>query len=287
MVEDEPDNLRAQPVSLIHAPMFYPPATPTNNDINHNDTFLLQLIGILDELEAESNFANYISSEGWNIDVSQNQDRYVKKGLSILSDNHIDVDASQTGPIGCPSHERRLPYKIGTTVVASPISSSGPRRPLIGAFTTVLSMSTNQPIAIIGQANMGDTGGLTSLSPILSLKPLGRSPSLDVGPPTPSTPISVTSDTDNESMSSDGWASLDERFVEEEEERARDRRHPLPLAHSPIERLDHAVDDWAQEVRSERRGGETVPPSSNAPYEEGWRSYRRDEWDPNDDIDDY
>lgn len=67
MVDDTPAKLRAQPYSLIAAPTFDYPLAPSVPAVRAKlDAFLLALVGVLFQLETESNLANCIKSHNWN-----------------------------------------------------------------------------------------------------------------------------------------------------------------------------------------------------------------------------
>jgi hypothetical protein len=62
------------------------------------DTFLLALVSMLNELAPETNFPNYIKSQGWyeviGIDIER---KLAKKGVQLLKDAKIAVDAEARG----------------------------------------------------------------------------------------------------------------------------------------------------------------------------------------------
>ncbi|GAA5987249.1 hypothetical protein JCM10908_001878 [Rhodotorula pacifica] len=99
MVDDTPSKLRAQPYSLVAAPTFdYPlaPSIPTAKA--QSDYFLLSLVGILFQLETESNFAEYIKSHGWNAVMKWDEmSKWRNKGVQLLQKDDILVAAEGRG----------------------------------------------------------------------------------------------------------------------------------------------------------------------------------------------
>lgn len=121
VVDDSPTKLRGQPDSLVLSPEFdYPlePSPQTSQILL--DTFLLQLVGALDELQLESNFANYIFQNGWAKGFGTHAQDLQKSGVRVLKNDKINIMAEARGEVMVPYHERRLHFKIGTTVVAPP-----------------------------------------------------------------------------------------------------------------------------------------------------------------------
>ncbi|GAA5890126.1 hypothetical protein JCM6882_009235 [Rhodosporidiobolus microsporus] len=140
MVDDTPSKLRAQPDTLIAAPTFDYPLDPS--PYTHTallDTFLLALVGMLDEVAPETNFANYVGVEKrWNEVPSEEAVRKMgKRGLKLLKKAGIPAAAEGRGLIESaqPSRNdpgirtaRATPVAAAPTVLRSkPATTSAPR----------------------------------------------------------------------------------------------------------------------------------------------------------------
>lgn len=116
MVDDTPSKLRAQPDTLIAAPTFDYPLDPSPAASKAMlDTFLLQLIGMLDELAPETNFAHYISSEHWYEGVGARNAEFVRKGVDILKGLGLAIDAEGRSPIPRSARAARPSVTIPST----------------------------------------------------------------------------------------------------------------------------------------------------------------------------
>ncbi|GAA5849044.1 hypothetical protein JCM8547_006422 [Rhodosporidiobolus lusitaniae] len=104
MVDDTPSKLRAQPSTLITAPTFDYPLSPSDPSTFPaiGDTFLLSLVAMLDDLTVESNFAEYINAQGWDDPKGQSQDELVElreRGLKMLKKAGVFIAAEGRGLI--------------------------------------------------------------------------------------------------------------------------------------------------------------------------------------------
>lgn len=94
MVDDTTLKLRAQPSTLIAAPTFDYPLEPGLQALRAMlDTFLLQLVGMLDELAPQSNFAKFIETEKWNEKMTSRSAEFTSAGIRILKQCKIPIDA--------------------------------------------------------------------------------------------------------------------------------------------------------------------------------------------------
>ncbi|GAA5914584.1 uncharacterized protein JCM6883_004427 [Sporobolomyces salmoneus] len=99
IVDDTPSKLRAQPDNLIAAPTFDYPEEPSEATTRYQlDTFLLSLVAMLGEIAVETNFANFIESQGWNKVLGERELReFAKEGVMALKNAKIAVDAEARG----------------------------------------------------------------------------------------------------------------------------------------------------------------------------------------------
>ncbi|GAA5885861.1 hypothetical protein JCM16303_000088 [Sporobolomyces ruberrimus] len=162
IVDDTPSKLRAQPSSLIAAPTFDYPEDPSDETTKLQlDTFLLSLVSILDELAPETNFVNYIESQGWN-KLNQDDERekdklkkYEREGVSLLRAKKIAIDAEGRGILPSTIISRNDPgYRTRKSQTSS-------------LFTNSIS---NQPVSNTSMSSRGLT--LDALSKV----PNGASP---------------------------------------------------------------------------------------------------------------
>ncbi|GAA6036810.1 hypothetical protein JCM8097_003489 [Rhodosporidiobolus ruineniae] len=110
-VDDTPSKLRGQPFNLIAAPTFdYPLAPSPATTTALLDTFLLSLVGMLDALEPESNFADALEELGWGkVQSDEVRQGWMKRGLRILRQDGVPIAAEGRGPV-----EGVMPSKNGT-----------------------------------------------------------------------------------------------------------------------------------------------------------------------------
>lgn len=100
MVDDTPSKLRAQPYSLIVAPSFNYPLEPSlDTSRDQLDTFLLQLVGQLDIVSTETNFANVISKERWFESAGGRDAEFVQRGIRVLKKAGLAIEAEGRGVI--------------------------------------------------------------------------------------------------------------------------------------------------------------------------------------------
>jgi hypothetical protein len=101
MVDDTPSKLRAQPYTLVAAPTYDYPLVPSpSTSAALLDTFLLSLVGMLVDIEGESNFANFVKAEGWNLGLDEEEkERFERKGLRALKKAGVAVEADGRGPV--------------------------------------------------------------------------------------------------------------------------------------------------------------------------------------------
>ncbi|KAK4046822.1 hypothetical protein OIV83_005818 [Microbotryomycetes sp. JL201] len=112
MVDDTPSKLRAQPFTLIGAPTFNYPKTADSSSfsartaLTTSDTFLLELVAMLDMLCNESNMTNVIRNRRW-WDVARKSDatskrwqqRLAQLGASILAKAGVPLQVQGKGRI--------------------------------------------------------------------------------------------------------------------------------------------------------------------------------------------
>lgn len=107
MVDDTPSKLRAQPYSLIAAPSYLYPFGPGSIQTTRSlmDQFLLALVGMLDSLLAESNFAAFIKSMRWydkdegtnEVQTAKEMRRWMNEGLEVLRKAEVPVEVEGRG----------------------------------------------------------------------------------------------------------------------------------------------------------------------------------------------
>lgn len=105
MVDDTPSKLRAQPDTLIFTPTFnYPPESnrATARGTPAQDTFLLELVGAMDLLSYQTNFANFIREHRWLEDRGRSS-ILVKRGVTILKQAGVGLDPESHDPIPVPA----------------------------------------------------------------------------------------------------------------------------------------------------------------------------------------
>ncbi|KAK4055828.1 hypothetical protein OIO90_003082 [Microbotryomycetes sp. JL221] len=107
MVDDTPAKLRAQPFTLIGAPTYDYPVEPSfTTRKSMLDTFLIELVGMLDTLAGQRNFTNFIRSYRW-YELARKTDRlstdlqkrFVKVGVDVMKNAGAAVDAEGRSPI--------------------------------------------------------------------------------------------------------------------------------------------------------------------------------------------
>lgn len=125
MIDDTPSKLRAQPDSLIAAPTFdYPQAPSPETSRYQLDTFLLALVAMLEELAPETNFANYIESQGWFMVIDEKKEKDCEgKGVALLRKAGIAVAAEGRGLIEGTRPSRNEPGYRTTRQYATGTSS--------------------------------------------------------------------------------------------------------------------------------------------------------------------
>lgn len=107
MVDDTPSKLRAQPYSLIVAPSFNYPLAPSSETCRYQlDTFLLQLVGQLDVLSTETNFADVISKERWFESPGGRNAEFVQRGIRVLKTAGLAIEAEGRGGISTSRKSR-------------------------------------------------------------------------------------------------------------------------------------------------------------------------------------
>ncbi|GAA5832605.1 hypothetical protein JCM11251_001384 [Rhodosporidiobolus azoricus] len=102
MVDDTPSKLRAQPSTLIAAPTYDYPLDPSPYTTTAQlDIFLLALVAMLDEIEPETNFVEYIGREKrWNEVPGKKQVmELAMKGVKVLKKAGIPAAAEGRGLI--------------------------------------------------------------------------------------------------------------------------------------------------------------------------------------------
>lgn len=100
LVDDTPAKARAQPDNLIAAPTFDYPMEPSRESVRAMlDTFLLKLVGMLTELSTETNFANYISKNGWFDGADGRDHEFERWGEKELKKAGILIEAEARYPI--------------------------------------------------------------------------------------------------------------------------------------------------------------------------------------------
>jgi hypothetical protein len=69
---------------------------PVFTDRTEPGSFLLQMIGLLDELAHETNFANKFRENGWNSKGirARDEERYAQKGMEVCQRMDIKVSES-------------------------------------------------------------------------------------------------------------------------------------------------------------------------------------------------
>ncbi|KAI5477908.1 hypothetical protein MNV49_005801 [Pseudohyphozyma bogoriensis] len=99
VITDRPEYSRAQPKNFCLAPSFHYKMSISFDD----DQYLLMLIAVLDELNSQSNFSQYIDATGWDKEEfwygikpfqMQLRDQTVHNAIKICTKNHIAVKAS-------------------------------------------------------------------------------------------------------------------------------------------------------------------------------------------------
>ncbi|KAI5480714.1 hypothetical protein MNV49_007641 [Pseudohyphozyma bogoriensis] len=312
MIDDTANKLRAQPDSLINPPTFRFPLVPGSDATAALlDTFLLQLAGMLDELEIESNFSNYIMQHKWNHGVPrEKQEYFTKRGVEVIQREKILVAAEGLGPLPGPNfplsgsglssmpRPRLSSLHIGwheaPKLTKPPTSVSRPLDDTFGLQDSTTPPSPDTPSSVATSSTLSSPA---SPAPAPAQPP---SPTNTTDSSAPSSPSSATSDTDSEphpdnDVHSDSDSDDDatnppalllqgvSSFVPEEEERARLHHRSVPRGNrTPRQRLDFAVRDWEDEVERDRGEAKNVPLVWNEPYADpGYRAYRRNEWDPN------
>lgn len=104
MIDDTPSKLRAQPFTLIDTPSFTYPLEPSRQTARSMlDCFLVQLVGMLDVMSTETNFANYMMHERWFESAGGRDAEFVQRGIAVLKNAGVPIDATGRGPIAIPS----------------------------------------------------------------------------------------------------------------------------------------------------------------------------------------
>ncbi|GAA6061145.1 hypothetical protein JCM10212_001745 [Sporobolomyces blumeae] len=148
MVDDTPEKLRAQPDSLLAATSFqYPRAEPDAASTDPPDAFFLALVAQLEELAPESNFSNYISSEGWNKVMSERDEKKrADRGLSLLREDGITVSPAGRGAIpGVPTTVQGATRNKSPTVFKTSTDPSAPLSQPQRLTLAALSRVPNEP----------------------------------------------------------------------------------------------------------------------------------------------
>lgn len=135
MVDDTPSKLRAQPYSLIAAPSYTYPFGPGSILTSRSlwDQFLLSLVGMLDALAAESNFAGYIKEMRWyEKDDGTNEvqspgelRRRRNEGLDVLKRAGVPVEAEGRGLVPGVQGTESEPKGIRTAPLVTKGASEG------------------------------------------------------------------------------------------------------------------------------------------------------------------
>ncbi|GAA5939906.1 uncharacterized protein JCM15063_004341 [Sporobolomyces koalae] len=125
MIDDTPSKLRAQPQSLIAAPTFdYPEAPSDSTSRLLLDTFLIALVAMLSEIVIESNFANYLMSQGWNHAISDKLIRSFRhEGKQCLKAAGIKIYAEGRGILPGTLESRNDPGYRTRSSTTKPISA--------------------------------------------------------------------------------------------------------------------------------------------------------------------
>ncbi|BGO92443.1 hypothetical protein NBRC10512_000509 [Rhodotorula toruloides] len=208
MVDDTPSKLRAQPYSLIAAPSYLYPFGPGSIQTTRSlmDQFLLALVGMLDSLLAESNFAAFIKSMRWydkdegtnEVQTAKEMRRWMNEGLEVLRKAEVPVEVEGRGLVPGVKGTENEPRGIRTAPVVVK------KAPAVFRSSAAITPSTkpaapptpSAPAAAVGPS------GLTAAN----LSALNHSNGDDVG---------VNSDTDNASdttsSSVNGDAADDDR----------------------------------------------------------------------------
>ncbi|KAJ8293648.1 putative FCP1 y domain-containing protein [Rhodotorula toruloides] len=208
MVDDTPSKLRAQPYSLIAAPSYLYPFGPGSIQTTRSlmDQFLLALVGMLDSLLAESNFAAFIKSMRWydkdegtnEVQTAKEMRRWMNEGLEVLRKAEVPVEVEGRGLVPGVKGTENEPRGIRTAPVVVK------KAPAVFRSSAAITPSTkpaapptpSAPAAAVGPS------GLTAAN----LSALNHSKGDDVG---------VNSDTDNASdttsSSVNGDAADDDR----------------------------------------------------------------------------